>query len=491
MQNSPSILIIRKITKKQADYIKLNLEQDIRTTSLKLFVILFAERKKEIDKKRLFKKLFGYEYIEDKDYLLRNELRLLRQKLDDYLINLAIEAELKNNHFFRCKQRLFAYKHFGMDDLFEEVYENTIKCAEENLAFEDAITIQRWTMDKAYHYKLNSLITYEERAIFFKKLTEECSESLKKYNASIVRMNNCFALISNHYKGLLGKTENNIPSNDKEMFEINDHPQSLYYYFRSKALATSGIERVNYFIKSLEQINNYPHKNNYLNELALNGIINIGRSLQQYRNFEVALDYLSKGVNEYLPLLTNYPSTEKLYANFIVALLNTFQYEKALITLGSIEEKNHGFYYTKNWFTIYKILCLAALGMQKDFNRSMPVNFNNIPPQHRVYLRLLQGIGYYLSNNIEDANRELYNLHKSIMNKEQGTDIFKVIEIYQSAFKFFAKCTTENLLTKEKFILDNLILEIEKISILDINAMPYLIWLKRELKDKYLQNNFM
>jgi len=481
MQKNPAIVIIRKITKKQAEYIKSNLEKDSRTTSIKLFNILYALRIKDVDKKKIFKKLFGYDYLEDKDYLLRNELRLLRQKLDDCLINLALEDELKNNHFFRCKQRLFAYKHFGIDELFEEEYENTIKCAEDNLAFEDAISFQRWTMDKAYHHKLNSLITYEERAIFFKKLTEECTESLKKYNASIVRINNCFALISNHYKGLLGKAENNITLNDKETIEIEDHPQSLYYYFRSKGLATSGLERVNYFIKSLEQIKNHPFKNNYLNELALNSIINIGRSLQQSRDFEGALDYLSKGVDEYLPLLTNYPSTEKLYANYIVALLNTYQYDKALIALDSIEDKKHGFNYTNHWFTIYRILCLAALDKQKEFNSSMPVNFNNIPPQHRLYLRLLQGIGFYLFNNIEDANREMYNLHKSIKNKEHGTDIFRVVDIYQSAFKLFAKSTKENLLTKEKIILDHLMLQIEKISILDINTMPFLLWLKREI----------
>ena len=229
MQKNPSIVIINKLTKKQAEYIKSNLEQDLRATTLKLFNIIYAIRNKEPDKKIIFRKLFGQTYSEEKDYLLRNEFRILRQKLDDFLINLSIEDELKNNQFFRNKQRLFAYKSFGIDELFTEEYDNTIECAQKYLAFEDAIAIQRWALDKAYHHKLTNLASYEDKAVFFKKLTEDCLLSLQKYNATVVRINSFFQSISNHYQHLLGKSEHEfIQNNNPEHITIDDHALSLY-----------------------------------------------------------------------------------------------------------------------------------------------------------------------------------------------------------------------------------------------------------------------
>ena len=489
MQKNPSIVIINKLTKKQADFIKSSLELDIRATSLKLFSILYSLRFKETDKKIIFKKLFGQKYTDEKDYLLRNEFRILRQKLDDYLINLAIDDELKNNHFFRCKQRLFAYKHFGIDELFTEEYENTIQCAEKYLAFEEAISIQRWTMDKAYHYKLSNLHTYEDKAAFFKQLTDDCTLSLQKYNATIIRINSFFQSVSNHYKHLLGQADStNIEYDHPEPLKIDDHELSLYYYYRTKGLANHGKDRVNCFIKSLEQINNYPTRNYYLNELALNTIINIGRSLQQSGDYTEALEYLTSGVTEYLPLTHNYPSTEKLYANYIVALLNTFEYEKAITILDNIEVSNYEEDYTHNWFSIYRIICLIGLKQTKELHSFIPINFTSIPPQHRIYIRLLQSIEYYLLNNIEDANRELYNLQKTISNKEHSTEIILIVDLYQAAFKLFIKCNKGNILiSKEKHVIEKIIHQIDNLITEDINMIPLLLWLKRELIEKCLQ----
>jgi len=481
MLKNPSIVIIHKLSKKQIDFVKDKLADDLRKTSLKLFHIIHALRCKEIDKKLIFKKLFGYNHSEEKDYLLRNEFRILRQKLDDYLISLSIEDELKNNQFYRIKQRLYAYKHFGLEELFTDEFENTIKSAQENLAFEDAISIQRWAMDQAYHHKLTNLITYEDKVLFFKNITEGCHQSLQNYTATINRINTFFSTVSHHYNVLNGQFDNLSLKDQPKKVEMNDHPLSLYYLYRTKGFESSGIEKVQYFIKSLEQISNYPIKNNYLNSLALNTITNIGRSLLQSGDLNSALKYLTKGVEEYLPSISNYPATEKLYANYLVALLNTCNYQKALDNIIKLEADNDDHNYTFNWFNIYKIVCYAGLNQVDNVSKSMPCNFNNIPPQHRLYYRLLQSIEHYLSNRFEDANRELYNLHKTIAKKENNNSFIKIAELFQTYFSLIGKYKDANLIPS-KFIIKivDSINNIETQNITDINVLPFMYWLKRE-----------
>ncbi len=481
MLKNPSIVIIHKLNKKQIEFVKDKLADDLRKTSLKLFNIIHSCRSKEIDKKLIFKKLFSYNHSEEKDYLLRNEFRILRQKLDDCLISLSIEDELKNNHFYRVKQRLYAYKHLGFDELFTDEYENTIKTAKENLAFEDAISIHRWAMDQAYHHKLTQLVTYEDKVLFFKTITESCHQSLQHYTATINRINAFFTTVSHHYNVLNGQADNVSLKDQPKSVEIEDHPLSLYYLYRTKGFESKGLEKVQYFIKSLEQISNYPIKNNYLNSLALNTITNIGRSLLQSGDHSMALEYLTKGVAEYLPSISNYPATEKLYANYIVALLNTYNYEKALENLITLEAENADHNYTFNWFNIYKIVCYAGLKQVDNVSKSMPCNFNNIPPQHRLYYRLLQSIEHYLSNRLEDASRELYNLHKSITKKDNNNTFTKTAELFQTYFSLMEKYKEANLIptkltVKFKDSIDN----IKTRNISDVNVLPLIYWLKRE-----------
>ncbi len=487
MQQNPAIIIINSLNKKKAEIVKARLETESRTSLLKLFEILYSKRDSSIDKKDLFKKLYGYNYSDDKDYLLRNELRILRQKLDDIIIKMAIETEVKSNINYRNKMRLFAYRQFGLNELFADEYDGAVDSANSNLDFEKVLSMQQWIMELGYNHKLNHLKSYEEKAIFFKTLSENCTGTLEEFSATILRMSQYYYSLAGYYQQLAGKGSLfNILEEDYQL-KIKDHPLSLHFHYRSLAIHTNGKERLMNFIKSFEMLENHNPQNDYIIELELNSLLNISRSLQQTRDYEAAMNYIAKAFNDYLPKLDNYASEEKLYANYLIALMNMFEYEKAISILNSLQEKNKGEQYINNWFNIYQIMGNIGMKDMKMVSKLMPVNFNNIPPQHRVYYRLLLCIELHLLNREDQACREFQNLTNSKLNDEYGKDVEYVIGLFGFAFVLFEKYQGQkNVLSEKELIKLNMLTEQVENNILnDINILPLYRWIRRELELKF------
>ena len=487
MQQNPAIVIINSLNKKKADFIKSKLETESRTSLLKLFEILYSKKDITTDKKEIFKKLYGYKYTEEKDYLLRNELRLLRQKLDDIIIKTAFEKEVKENNNFRNRMRLFAYRQYGLNDLFTDEFEGAVDSANKNLEFEKVLTMQQWIMELGYNHKLNHLKSYEEKAVFFKKLSENCVGTLESFSATILRISQYYFSLAGYYQQLAGKGNLvNVLEDDYEL-TIKDHPLSLHYHYRSLAIHTNGKERLMNFIKSFEILESHSPQNDYIIELELNSLLNISRSLQQTREYESAMMYISKAFNDYLPKINNYSSQEKLYANYLIALMNMFEYEKAITILNSFHEKDNAENYINNWFNIYQITCHIGINDLKAVSKLMPVNFNNIPPQHRIYYRLLLCIELHLLTRADQASREFQNLINSKLNDEYGKDVEYVISLFGYSFTLFEKYPKQNNILSEKEIvkLNTLIEQVEVNILNDINILPLYRWLRREFDMKF------
>ena len=77
-------------------------------------------------KEYLFKKVFKKQYTENKDYLLRNELRLLNEVIEDFIVTQEIKKD--KNKFY--KQRILLQKYLENDSkelflqLYKEAFEN-------------------------------------------------------------------------------------------------------------------------------------------------------------------------------------------------------------------------------------------------------------------------------------------------------------------------------------------------------------------------------
>ncbi len=123
--------IIRAFTPEEVKDLEASLSGHKRSGLLKLFRQLLINTKSEAepDNAALFKKVFGEEYSKAKDYLLRNELRLLNEILYRYLAERTAMAHLAKNDSLYNYWLARAYFERGIKTLFRSDIDDMIKAA--------------------------------------------------------------------------------------------------------------------------------------------------------------------------------------------------------------------------------------------------------------------------------------------------------------------------------------------------------------------------
>jgi tetratricopeptide (TPR) repeat protein len=486
MHKNPAIQICHQLTAKHAQALKKLLMQDKRSASLKLFNLIRNLPPKEITKEYLFKNVYGTNYEPSKDYLLRNELRLLRQKLDKFLLQKSVEELLDTDDVFRQQLQLRAYKHFRLYDLFFESFEKTSAASEQAFRFGDVLDMQNWYFDLAYQHQFSAIRDYEEKASFFNTATTKAAEILSKQIAAQASIQDFYKALEHYYQKLLGQAPADLKAPERKHTDPDPdhakHPLSVYYHHRSAAFYTDGKGRLGHFLKAYEALDAHDYRDEYITDLLVNILLGIGRTLQQLGEFEQADTYLSKAINDYSKEIKSLASKDKLYANYIINLLNIGQYEKVTDVLQQLQKSVSEDGYSQYWFTIYRLMASIGLRKTADIKQNLPANYTTIPLQHRVYFRIISSIYFYLAGDMEWAYKEAYNLLHTKLAEEYGREQLAVIELLETFFQLGDRYSNlKQIPIKESRKLKQKVNAIDTSKINDINILPVLLWLKREI----------
>jgi len=485
MHRNPAIQICHQLNGRQTQALKKILMQDKRSASLKLFNIIRSFPPKDIPKEQLYKKLYGKNYEPDKDYLLRNELRLLRQKLDRFLLQKSLETLLDEDEVFRQQMTLQAYKHFKLYDLFYDGFEKAATTAEEAFRFGEALEIQNWYLDLAYQHQFSAVRDYEEKAAFFKKMAAMTRNTLCKQLTAQWRMGEFYQALESYYLRLLGQSPVSIPDTPGTVsFELSsfEHALSLYYHHRSLAFYTEGRNRLAHFLKAYQALQTHAPRDKHITELLVNVLLGIGRTLQQLGDFEQADIYLNKAINDYSKEMATLASKEKLYANYLINLLNIGEYEKTIHVLQQLQKEVSDTGYAQYWYNIYKLTAYIGLRKTAEIRQGLPANYTTIPLQHRVYFRIISSIYFYLTGELEWAYKETYNLLHTKLAEEYGQEQLTVIELLETFFQLIDKYSNfRQLPARESKKLEQKLDAINTSKINDINILPVYLWLKKEI----------
>jgi tetratricopeptide (TPR) repeat protein len=485
MHKNPAVQICHQLNGKQAQALKKILMQDKRSATLKLFNLIRSLPPKDIPKEDLYKKLYGTAYEPAKDYLLRNELRLLRQKLDKFLLQKSIETLLDEDEVFRQQMTLQAYKHYKLYDLFVENFDKASSAAEEAFRFSDVLEMQNWYLDLAYQHQFSAVRDYEEKAAFFKKMSDKAKKTLGKQLASQWRITEFYQGLEFYYQRLLGHTPDHTGKGaDSISFDLSalEHPLSLYYHHRSLAFYTEGRDRLAHFLKAYKALQTHTPRDKHITDLLINILLGIGRTLQQLGDFEQADLYLSKAINDYSKEISALASRDKLYANYIINLLNIGEYEKTITVLQQLQKEVSDTGYAQYWYNIYKLTAYIGLRKTAEIKQLLPANYTTIPSQHRVYFRIISSIYFYLTGELEWAYKEAYNLLHTKLSEEYGQEQLAVTELLETFFQFIDKYSNlRQLPARESKKLEQKINAIDTSKINDINILPVYLWLKNEI----------
>ena len=161
----------------ELEEIRSSLKAHPRKSLIKLFDGLQNQHSgSRLDKPALYQSVYGKTYSESKDYLIRNEIRLLSQHIEQFIVKESIEAEIRETPSFGVLYRLRRYENYGSWNLYEKEWRKQFKLNENNkvwgtmadLLYEKARYLRKHkelsvALFEEIHELTNDAIRYESR----------------------------------------------------------------------------------------------------------------------------------------------------------------------------------------------------------------------------------------------------------------------------------------------------------------------------------------
>ena len=120
MKDLITVRIIHALNEQQEKLISIALKQEKRQSLLQLFKWLINTKNDvEISKSEIFLKLFKKKWTKENDFLLRNELKLLKDKIEEIYIQEETK-ELPENYINQLKLKL--YHQLKITDEYQSIF---------------------------------------------------------------------------------------------------------------------------------------------------------------------------------------------------------------------------------------------------------------------------------------------------------------------------------------------------------------------------------
>ncbi|HQD12964.1 MAG TPA: hypothetical protein PLW43_08475, partial [Chitinophagales bacterium] len=128
MENHPIVTLIQKIELQYPRELQKYFTIVTKKRTEKLYkLIVTAKNAEQLDKRLLFKKIFTKTYSDKNDYLWRNEIRILKEELENFLIRKEHAFISKNNAAYNDWLLMQAFDKLKFIDGLDEKYDILLK----------------------------------------------------------------------------------------------------------------------------------------------------------------------------------------------------------------------------------------------------------------------------------------------------------------------------------------------------------------------------
>ena len=478
MKDSKLYTIIASLKSSQTSLLEKYLKEDKRKSLFILFQLLQKTGEKIIEREILFYKLFKKKYTVANDYILRNEMRLLVEKIESILITEQLQKTLEKEVLFRLKQQLLLYKNLDLFEIYEETWKQAKETALEQYQYQDIIELNA---DYFYFAKFH-IRNYKERLEVFDKLI---NENILYVNYFFAQQYSYTSFVEGNANKLRleyqNKQENKI-SIEKANIELKQFSSYMneYYILAGKWFPQQSKGKTKILLDALQVLekcnkDSFLYKQEHLRVLNL-----IATDFSMSADFENANIYFEK-------LFTEIPSGQlhnKAYYfyNYAINLTKLNQYEKALSIINDAEKHiKASNEFLKDKYQLLKVICYLFTNNTEQLKKIIPTDFSVLLPEQRVYFRFVNAIYYVINKEYDLASEEINNLLRSKLMNEIDIHFLSVAKFFKNALTLILKENTlllsANSIKKVKqdaFTIDN------NEPPVVANYMPYK-WLKSAL----------
>ncbi|MEZ4887026.1 MAG: hypothetical protein R3E32_20010 [Chitinophagales bacterium] len=393
----------------------------------------------EPDKATLYKSVFAKKYEPSMDYLIRNELRLLNNELEHFLVQKQLEKTFKENIHLYNLWLLRGLKERGLHQEFEAAFKKTIAKAKEDLQYE--------IMDKMTTLYLRHLITSQEitEELYEKTIREGYIEKINWIQKDAVRKMRASEVMKAFAERTIKVTRpdfsySNLMQTMNLQADVVNDSYSNYLYLYALSFQQIGLEKIETLQKALGFIAqcHQPEMEAENRKLFILATIALEYYLMGYHQaadeyYLQTLQY-AEANNQGLQLtvIFNYFSNcikLKKYSEAI-ELFNTHQ---------AAIEANEKVHYR---FLCLKAMCHIFLEETEKVMDCIPSKIQQRPDAQYYYFRLVQIIAFCQLEDEETAMRECHNFLKMYRyHAEHEVDVD-----YETVVRFllrYAKAKTE------------------------------------------------
>lgn len=475
MKDHPLLLLVQKVESLFPTELNTYLNNTKKLRIYKFYkLIIDAKNEEQLAKELLFRKLFNKIYSTKYDYLWRNEVRLLKEELENFLIKKEHENLSKNNPAYNHWLLVQIYDKIGYHYGISEETEHLTKLKHHFASYSFSLEAKLIEMLNFQH----SIPNLSERQNAFPEYIEESINTFKdliavyasRINLSIAQYN----LLCYHHK-----YESKIyPITDYFTEEMHNNFLSNFYNNYSNSYITNTETRINSIenaISAIEPIiqNNKSHFENYIviqmalaRELSSNGYFMRAHDIFSHIKPTVIKDFKQHST--------------VFYVNYVTNLVKCKFYEEALNVMSNEFSTENVLY--KNMLLQNKLLCYLYLRDIQQLEKHISFDLDSAPFPQNYMLKVIKSAYFYL---IEDYDTAL-NIINSLLNAKYASEkmlYYKPISnIYKKLFVFSQKNILKSKWNKKEF--ENLSLFIEDFenkSTEEFKRISVYLWIKEEI----------
>jgi hypothetical protein len=445
-------------------------------------LITSAKNEDQLDKSLLFKKLFGKSYSEKNDYLWRNEIRLLKEELENFLILKEHEYISKNNDAYNDWLLMHAYDKLKFTDGMDEKQETLLNEKDNYASYPfviDACLLQLNNL----HHKVPDIIKrmnhYPEQ---IKETKQALDDMISAYCAKINLHKNYYNWISYNHK----LEEREILILEDYHLVLEKNPISNFYNNFMQSFTTSDNPnsfdiRIKHLNNAIEIIEPLYKKNKLLQEARFLVLMGKGRELSANGFFLEAHEILIQ-IKPHAEQINIHNKTV-FYVNYITNLVKCKFYKEALHTLENEFPVENSLY--KNMLLYSRLICYLYLRDTENLANYISYDLDAAPFPQNYVLKMIKSIYFYLIDDHETA----LSIINSLLSAKSSSDNMQYYQPISLIYKKLYVLALKNNLQKKWSAKDVRTLqdatdEFEKKASSEFKLVSTYLWVKDEIEQK-------
>lgn len=477
MQQHPIFQLIQKIESNYSKEIR-KYFSTLKKPRIEKFYLLIAGAKNEnqLEKELLFKKLFGKAYSEKNDYLWRNELRLLKEELECFLVQAQHLHLSRQNESYNEWLLIQAYDRIKFIDGIDEKYSSLTEHKDTFASYQFALDATIIHLDNLNH----KITDITKRVKVYPQLFSESKSILEdliathfsKINLYIAQHNWITYYHQNHYviPPISGEYSCQLPQNSLSNF-YNNYALSITEDFETKMVALK---------KALESIEKIYQHNKLFQENYFMVYTGKGRELSANGHFQEAHESFMtvKDIVHHV----NLHSRTVFYVNYITNLVKNKMYSDALNVMDHEFSTDNMLY--KNMLLQSRLLCYLYTRDTEKMSKYITYDLDAAPFPQNFMLKVIKSAYFYLINEFETA----LNLITSLINAKYVSDSMKYYQPILTIYKKLYTAANKNILErkwneKDILALKSLVDDFDNTNEEEFKQISIFIWIKKEINN--------